>query len=217
VLTAAINHADREGLAGLTMRAVARSLGVETMSLYHYLPGKDGLLDELVATLMAEVEDEIQADGASGPDTWHMAVRSRCLAARRVMVRHPWGPGLIGSRTTIPPSIYLHYEKLLATMIEAGFSYSLSHRAMHALGSMALGFVNELFAPDAGGDADLSEQELLRLAKQLPHTTAMVASEMHSDNGDQLGWCDSQLEFEFTLDLLLEGLETRRASAVTPD
>ncbi len=78
---------------------------------------------------------------------------------------------------------------------------------------MALGFEQELFAPAVDGDGEQSEEELARMAQLLPHITAMVAAELHADDGDVLGWCDSQAEFEFTLDLLLDGLEAQRVSA----
>jgi len=215
VLEAAVALADADGLAAVTMRNVAADLGVEAMSLYHHLPGKEGLLDGLVNSVMIEVDE---ATAAMEPaDDWRTEVRRRCLTARRVMLRHPWAAALIGSRTTIPPAAFGHFEALLAVMVEAGFSYHLGHRAMHSLGSMVLGFVQELFSPAAaGGDADQgdeSEEALAQLAELLPHLTAMVASEVHDNDGDMLGWCDSQAEFEFTLDLLLDGFEGQRLAA----
>ncbi len=75
---------------------------------------------------------------------------------------------------------------------------------------MPLGFVQELFNPAEGADADeMAEAELAAMAEMLPHITAMVASELHANDGDLLGWCDSQAEFEFTLDLMLEGYALR--------
>ena len=79
---------------------------------------------------------------------------------------------------------------------------------------MPLGFVQELFSPAATGgslDVDAAEAEFEALAAMLPHMTAMVAAEIHANDGDVLGWCDSRAEFEFTLDLLLDGLERRRS------
>ena len=72
---------------------------------------------------------------------------------------------------------------------------------------MPLGFVQEVFtSAAAGGDAHkMDEAELVQMAEMLPHVTAMMASEIHDKDGDSLGWCDSQDEFEFTLDLLLDG------------
>ena len=123
------------------------------------------------------------------------------------MLRHPWAPALLGTRTAIPPSVYLHYEAILATMIEAGFSYHLGHRAMHTLGSMALGSCRSCsLRPQGGMPADDDVAQFEQVAAMLPHIAAMVASEIHANDGDLLGWCDSQAEFEFTLDLLLDGL-----------
>lgn len=210
VLAGALDLADRHGLAAVTMRRLAASLGVEAMSLYHHLPGKERLLDGLVDGIAREIDDEIARRPPA--DTWRVSVRQRCLAARAVMLRHPWAPGLVGTRTAIPASLFLHYEAILATMIEGGFSYHLAHRAMHALGSMALGFVQELFRPDPG-TAELTQAELTQMAEMLPHVAAMVASEIHANDDDTLGWCDSQAEFEFTLDLLLDGLDRKLQEA----
>ncbi len=211
VLGAAVERADGSGLEGLTMRALADDLGVEAMSLYHHLPGKAALLDGLVERLMAEVS---QATARLEPDgDWRVDVRRRCLASRAVMVRHPWGPALMVSRTSVPPSVFVHFEAVLAAMVGAGMSYHLAHRALHALGSMVLGFTQELFAPAADGADDPTEEELAQMAQVLPHMTAMVAAELHAADGDVLGWCDSSAEFEFTLDLLLDGLEAQRVAA----
>jgi AcrR family transcriptional regulator len=192
-------------------RRLAAALGVEAMSLYHHVPNKDALLDGLVDAIIGEVND---ATSEFGGADWRAALRDRCLAARDVMVRHPWAPTLIGTRTTIPASVVFYYEGVLGLLIEGGFSYALAHKALHALGSMSLGFVQELFSPAATGgslDVDAAEAAFEELAAALPHLTAMAAAEIHANDGDVLGWCDSRAEFEFTLDLLLDGLERRRS------
>ena len=55
-----------------------------------------------------------------------------------------------------------------------------------------------------------TQAEFARMAEALPNITAMVASEIHQLPEPTMGWCDSQTEFEFTLDLLLDGLERLR-------
>lgn len=208
VLTAALARADAEGIAGVTMRRLATDLGVEAMSLYHHVPGKEAMLDGLVEALVAEIGADL-ALSARPDEDWHAEVRRRSLTAREVMKRHPWAPGLLASRSTIPADVFGLYEAILAALIKGGFSYSLAHRALHALGSMVLGFAQEVFSPGAAGaspDDVPPEAELERMAEMLPHLTAMVASELHDHDEDPLGWCDSQIEFEFTLDLLLDGL-----------
>lgn len=217
VLDAALELADTEGLAAVTMRRLAAVLGVEAMSLYHHLPGKEALLDGLVEAVVAEVRRGVDERATEDGD-WREQLRGRCLAARAVMLRHPWAPGLIGSRPAIPASLYVHFEEVLATMIRGGLGYRLAHRGMHALGSMVLGFTQELFSPapgDGSVDTDAAGEELAAMAAQLPHLTAMVEAELHDAGDPTLGWCDSQVEFEFTLDLLLDGLQRARSAAGT--
>lgn len=212
ILAAAMAVADVDGLDAVTMRRLGAALEVEAMSLYHHVPNKDALLDGLVDAIVAELNDATR--GSTGGD-WRAVLRDRCLRARDVMVRHPWAPRLMGTRATIPPSVVFYYEDVLGLLIRGGLSYALAHKALHALGSMPLGFVQELFSPAASGgsvDVDAAEAEIEAMAAALPNMMAMVAAEVHANDGDVLGWCDSRTEFEFTLDLLLEGLERRRAA-----
>lgn len=220
VLTTAVALADRDGLTAMTMRALAAELGVEAMSLYHHVPGKDGLLDGLVAQVLAEIAIEIgtgtgPATGTPAVGDWRGAVAGRCLAARRVMLRHPWAPGLIGTRPTVPAGAYALFEGVLAEMVAGGLSYHLGHRGLHALGSMVLGFAAEVFSPDPSGglDVEAAEADLEAMLAAVPHLAGMVAAELHDHAEDPLGWCDSQEEFEFTLGLILDGLERARAAA----
>ncbi|WP_433789573.1 TetR/AcrR family transcriptional regulator [Actinoplanes sp. CA-252034] len=200
VLRAAVGIADRDGLPAVTMRRLGAELGVEAMSLYHHLRGKDALLDGVAETLV----DEILTAVAAVDETrdWRARLRAWFLAAREVMLRHRWGPGLLNTRTTVPVGVLRHYDAIIGVMVGAGFSYRIAHRALHAFGSMPLGFVQEAFSPSADGAGDLSAA-----ADLLPNLVAMVASEAHDA---ELGWCDSRVEFEFTLDLLLDGLDRAR-------
>jgi AcrR family transcriptional regulator len=216
VLATAVTFADAEGIPALTMRRLAAELGVEAMSLYYHLPGKDGLLDGLVETVLAEIDTAVIRSDVSRADhtaeDWRAILRQWFLAAREVMLRHPWAPALIGRGRRVPVGVYAYYEKILATLIDAGFSYRIAHRALHAFGSMPLGFVQELFSPapsEGSADAD-ADAELAAMAAALPHLARMVAAELHAVTDPTLGWCDSQVEFQFTLDLLLDGLERFR-------
>jgi AcrR family transcriptional regulator len=208
VVAAAMELADAEGISAITMRRLAADLSVEAMSLYYHVPGKEQLLDGLTEAVLVEINAAVAAR-VRADDEWPTALRHRCLAAREVMVRHRWAPGLLGSRSSIPAGLYPYYEEILATMFRDGLSYHLGHRAIHALGTMVLGFAQELFSPASEGgtmDQEAAEAEFAAMAAVLPHLTAMVASEVHDNGEDPLGWCDSQNEFEFTLDLLLDGL-----------
>ena len=211
VLSAAVTLADADGLPAVTMRSLAASLDVEAMSLYHHVPGKAALLDGLVEAVLTEIADELARRGQADATGWRPLVRQHCLIAREVMLRHPWAPGLIGARPSVPLAAFAHYEAVLAALIDGGFSYRLAHRALHALGSMILGFVSEPFSPSSADADESGENDLAPLAEAMPQLAAMVASEMHAADDPTLGWCDSQTEFEFTLDLLLDGLGRHHA------
>ena len=130
------------------------------------------------------------------------------------MLRHKWLPSVLESRTSISPPLIAYYEGVLATLHAGGFSNDLAHHTLHALGSRAIGFSQELFDPANGGDtAEQSDAELAAMAAQFPHLTAMIAEVAHEGPDTTIGWCDDQTEFEFGLDVLLDGLERRRATS----
>ncbi|OXM49688.1 TetR/AcrR family transcriptional regulator C-terminal domain-containing protein [Amycolatopsis alba] len=214
VLAAAVVLADAQGIQALTMRRLAVELHVEAMSLYYHLRDKEALLDGVVETVIAEIDAAIsRLDTDDGGEDWRTRLRQRFLAARHVMLRHPWAPGLLGSRRTIPATVYAYYNEIIGTLVGAGFSYHLAHRALHAFGSLPLGFTQEVFSPESAGgnmEDDAAEADLAAATETLPHLIAMVAAEVHDSTDPTLGWCDSQSKFEFTLDLLLDGLERLR-------
>ncbi len=211
VLAAAVALADRDGIEALTMRSLARELGVEAMSLYHHVANKDDLLDGIVHVVAGEIQAAASAlepppDGSG----WKAAMRRRILTARSVLLRHPWAPGVLETRTTMSPHVVRHYDALLGLMRLGGFSYDLAHHARHALGSRALGFTQELFEPaDDDGDDDTAIAMLEQMADQAPHLVEMMTEITHDGPESTLGWCDDQTEFEFGLDLILDGLENR--------
>jgi AcrR family transcriptional regulator len=213
VLEAAVALADRDGLAALTMRNLASELDVEAMSLYHHVRNKDAVLDGVVEVVVTEINDAVAPLPApESADGWRSAARDRILTARRVLLRHPWAPDVLESRTHLSPAVARYFDGLLGLFVAGGFSFDLAHHALHALGSRALGFTQELFAPDEieVGEAEASAM-LEELAADLPHLTSMLAEVAHEDGRDvTLGWCDDQTEFEFGLDLLLDGLDARR-------
>lgn len=212
VLAAAMAIADRDGLAGVTMRTVGDSIGVEAMALYRHVRNKDDLLDGLVAAVVEEVNracDDLSP--VTDASQWRDAARRRILTARSVMLQHPWAPALISARGTFDLSLMEYFDQLGGTLVAGGCSIDLVHRAMHALGSRALGFSPELFEPGAAAqqDSDVSLELIEQFARRFP-VIARVATELAHDADSTVGWCDDQAEFEFGLDLILDGLEARR-------
>lgn len=212
VLRAAVRLADRDGIEAVTMRGLARDVGVEAMSLYHHVANKEAVLDGMVDVIVSEILNAVDdLDRPSPEDDWKAAMRAQILAARRVLLRHPWAPAIIETRSNMSPSIIAYFETVLATFRAGGFSWDLAHHAMHALGSRALGFTQELFEPDESGD-DANLEALAQMADQLPNLVGMMQAVAHDDPDSTLGWCDDDAEFEFGLDLLLDGLQRLNAS-----
>jgi AcrR family transcriptional regulator len=214
VLAAAVKVADEGGVESLTMRRLAEELGAEAMSLYYHVARKEDVLDGLVDVVAREINEAVGQIGApSAGAAWKTAMRQRILTARQVFLRHPWAPGVFGSRDTMSPQVLLYIDGLLAIMRDGGFSYDVAHHAMHALGSRILGFSQELFSPGdaaAGNSADEAAAALETMATQLPHLVGMLADIVHDDPDTTLGWCDDQAEFEFGLDIILDGLDRLR-------
>jgi AcrR family transcriptional regulator len=214
VLRAAVGVADESGAEALTMRRVAEELGAEAMSLYHHVANKEDILDGIVDLVVREINEVVdQIDLPSQGAAWKLAVRRRVLAARQVFLRHPWAPAVFQTRTATPPAVLQYYDALLGIMRGGGISYGLAHNAMHALGSRALGFTQELFTPGAGGGDEQATAALAQMAAQLPHLTDMLLQAVHDNPDSRLGWCDDQAEFEFGLDLILDGLDRMRETA----
>lgn len=211
VLRAAVKIADQAGLDALTMRRVAQEVGVEPMSLYHHVANKEAILDGVLEVVVAEIIDAAERVEAPDPKAdWQGALRARILAAREVLLRHRWAPGVFQTRTGMSQAAIAYYEGVLAIMRAGGFSYDLAHHALHALGSRALGFAQDLFEPADPAAAPTDAAMMEMMAERFPHLAGMLAEIAHDDPGTTLSWCDNQAEFEFGLDLILDGLERRR-------
>jgi AcrR family transcriptional regulator len=212
VLNAAVKLADEEGLESLTMRRLAEKLGVEAMSLYYHIANKEALLDGIAEVIVAEIIEAASRVEAPDPgDDWKTAMRMRILAAREVMLRHRWAPKVLETRTTMNASLLQYYHSLLEIFRAGGVSWDLAHHSMHALGSRALGFTQELFEPASDEEEEASDEMMAQMAEDLPLMVEMLSEIVHDDPDTTIGWCDDQTEFEFGLDLLLEGIENQRA------
>jgi AcrR family transcriptional regulator len=214
VLRAAVGLADRDGLNSLTMRRLAQEVGAEAMSLYHHVANKEAVLDGIVEVILGEIMTAVDEIDAPSPEAnWQAALRARILAARKVLLRHRWAPEVFKTRTTTSPVVIAYLDHVVAVLRAGGFSFELTHRALHALGSRALGFTQELFQPEGGQTANAEAAAMMeQMADRYPNIVGMLADGVHHNPDGTLGFCDDQFEFEFALDLILEGLERRRAA-----
>ena len=207
VLAAAVDLADREGIEALSMRRLGQELGVEAMSLYNHVGGKEDLLDGMVDIAVGEVDLD-----ASDADDWKGAARSRILAARRVMLRHPWASAVIASRTQPSPVVMRYMDSMGGIMLNGGFSVDLMHHAFHALGSRVLGFSQELFddSNQLAATPEIQELMIRQMSQQFPNLTAVIKQVAHDEASVVGSGCDDQFEFEFAVDVILDGLERLR-------
>ncbi len=208
ILVAAVSLADTEGIGAVTMRRVAEALSCEAMSLYHYVESKGALVAGLAEQVIGEVA-EATAEDPPGVTDWRELVLGRCLIARAVMLRHPWAPQAIMSLPAAPAITNAIYEQLVGTLVEADLSYELAHRAIHALGSMVFGFTQELFEPADGSASTMTVEQMRAATEATPHLAVLATPDIHATQG-ALSTCDTQAEFEFTLALLLDGLDRAR-------
>jgi AcrR family transcriptional regulator len=214
VLRAAVDFADEHGIESLSMRNLAEQLDVQAMSLYNHVANKEDILNGVVDTIVLEIEGVLAA-GSAGDDgeSWKATIRHRALSARRVLLAHPWAPGLIASRKTMTVTMLRYMDAVLGTLLDGGFSFALAHHAMHTMGSRVLGFTQELF--DTG---DLGPEVAAIFLQQTPtaeyrNITQMLEFVDHDAATTLGGGCDDQVEFEFGLDLMLDGLERLVAQA----
>ena len=203
ILGAAVGLADRDGLAGLSMRSLARGLGVEAMSLYHHVANKDALLDGMVDTVFGEMHRPVvDLD-------WREQLRLRSVSGREAMKRHPWAIGLMDSRRTPGMETLLHHDAVLGCLRTAGFSLELAGHAFALLDAHLYGFmVQELSLPFATGAevGELAEQMFPPEIRQtLPHLTEFAMA-----RAMQPGYSFGD-EFEVGLDLVLDAIARAHA------
>ena len=198
VVGAAIALADASGIESLSMRKLGGELGVEAMSLYNHVSNKGDLTDGMIDGVFAEI------DLPSGGTDWRTAMRHRAISVRKVLARHPWATGLMESRTTPGPATLRHHDAVLGILREAGFSIVLAAQASSVLDSYIYGFVlqERNLSATSMGSTRLAQVILARLATQdYPHVAELTVEHVL-----QPGY-DHDAEFEFGIDLILDGLE----------
>ena len=219
IVTAAIQIADTEGLEALSMRRVAEALGVGTMSLYRYLPGKAELLDLML--------DRISAPDPSIPslgDEWRTAMETLGRGMWRLYLRHPWLPFVDQSRPLLGPNSLDGFEFALHGLDDSGLT---SQQKVNAIG-LVEAFVSSAArlhhnAVTAEQRTGLSTEEFWEAQGPVVEKAmstgrypliATLEEDAFASTGEEF--------FEFGLRCLLDGLEAvvdqrRRQAGAHPD
>jgi AcrR family transcriptional regulator len=199
VLRAAMDLADHGGIESLSMRRLSQELGGAAMSLYNHVANKEDLLDGMIDAVFGEIE--LPSVG----DSWKTAMRQRGISIRRVLSRHPWAIGLMESRTSPGPATLRHHDAVIGCLREAGFSVELAAHAFSVLDSYIYGFaLQERSLPFRTPEetSALAQAILARFpVDEYPHLAELTVQHVL-----QPGY-DYGNEYEFGLDLILDGLD----------
>jgi AcrR family transcriptional regulator len=206
VLFAAVDLADREGADSVSMRRLAAELGVVPMALYKHVANKDEMLDGMLDVVVGEI------DPARTDTDWKTAVRERILSARRALLRHPWASRVMESRTRPTPTVMAYMDSMIGMFTAGGFSIDLTHHVLHAMGSRLMGFTQELFNDQSDPDSPIQPEALVAMSAAFPSIYELYLAVNHDDASIVGPGCDDQFEFEFSLDLLLDGIERLRVA-----
>jgi len=205
VLRAAMAHADEGGLETFTMRKLAEALGVAPMSLYRHVANKDDLVDGIVDLVFDEID--LPADGRD----WKGAMRQRAISVRQALARHRWAIGLMESRRNPGPANLRHHDAVIGSLRAGGFDIAMAAHAYSLLDGYIYGFaLTKMNLPFE------SSEEVAEMAQgmlepfpldEYPHLVEMLTQHVMKPG------YDFGNEFEYGLDLILDGLERVRDAA----
>ncbi|MGC4174877.1 TetR/AcrR family transcriptional regulator C-terminal domain-containing protein [Demequina sp.] len=202
VIARAIALADAEGLEALTMRRLASDLGVTPMALYNHVPNREGLLDAMVEHIVATFPP-VQPGG-----DWQDALRARLLSARSATESHAWFRDAIQTRTLAGPHVLGYMDSLMHIMFDGGLSADLVHHAMHTLSTRMWGFTRDVLPTPAVPDDPVAREEMYRQAAIAFPNIIRMATTAPGAGQD----CDDRAEFEFAIDVMIDGFARRHAS-----
>lgn len=204
ILGTAISLADRDGVDAISMRRIANELDVVPMALYKHVANKEELLDGMLDIVVAQI------DPARTDTDWKTALRERILSARRALLRHPWASRVIETRTEPTPLVMAYFDSIIGMLRAGGFSIELTHHALHAMGSRLMGFSQELFNDTGEADPNMEAEMFTAMADVYPSIFELYLAVSHDDASTVGPGCDDQFEFEFAIDLMLDGLDRLR-------
>ena len=203
----ALAIADEQGLNSVSMRKLARELGVEAMSLYYHVKNKDEILEGMIDEVFREIKIPKEGD-------WKTKIKQKAQATRDTLLRHPWGLGVIDSRKQPGPLTLKHHNTVIGVFKSAGFSIRDAARAFMLIDSYIYGFVlQEMSLPL---NQENSPPTATRMLEHSPEDAYPFLKELEIDYNAKPDYTFEN-EFNFGLDLILEGLERSYSSGKDQD
>jgi AcrR family transcriptional regulator len=200
IFDAALRLGDEHGLEGLSMRRVARALGVEAMSLYNHVPNKAAIVSGIL---------ELVLTGIELPDRalpWAERLRALGRTMYRAIGGHPIVATIITTGVANPHTIEAlrPIEEIYAALHQAGFDNRDATRGANALTALIFGNVLLRPARESTSEDDERERQWFQQnvpADELPHLHQALHAGQPADPTD----------FHYQLDVLIMGLEARSA------
>jgi AcrR family transcriptional regulator len=222
IVRAAINVADAEGPAAISMRRIARELRSGAMSLYWHIGSKEDLMDAILEAMWAE----IHIPDPTGD--WRADLRSFAFNQRAGLLRHPWVMDFIGNRPPSGPNDARQLERLLAVMNQTGLDPVRMIPVSVALASYVMGAVVRQHQEERGqraeeeAEAGIPEEDLLRERERIaewfrksgkyPNIVRIMESGIDPDDPKT-----RDERFEFGLEVVLDGIAVQIARGATGD
>lgn len=201
IVTGALELAEQEGLEAVTMRGLARRLGVDAMSLYHHVDNRDTLLDRITEHVLVGVELP-SPTGALRADVHAMA-----QAFRHVALRYPRCAPLVLTRQLGTFAALAPVETVLSVLRDAGFPPTSAVHATRSVLAFVIGsLLREVSAGPTFSGADRDGVERRRAELETAGLPRVAEAAPH------LAVCDHEEEFAFGLDLLVDTLQRRAAT-----
>ena len=212
IVAAALARIDRSGLNGLTMRSLALELGVEAMSLYRYVNGKEDLLEGVVEFLMADLTTSLDEEGG---ENWQGFLQTVAHEVRHMATDHPKAFPLVATRHPAAPWLRPPLRSVevvntfLGSLISHGFTDAQAVNAYRSFSSFLIGQLllesaingaetGPVEVPLDEGGADIRQKD-----GNLPLDDAPEVKRLRS----LLSEDRSNEEFEITLEALLDRLD----------
>ena len=200
VLDAAVAMADEHGLGSISMRKLGEELGVEAMSLYNHVANKEDLLDGMVDRVFAEL-------GTPDPgEPWREALGRCAHTTREALGRHRWAIAIMDSRSSPGPATMRRQDSIIGLLRANGFSLSLTAHTIAAFDAYVYGFAMQEAALPFDTHAEVTELAatlLEQMGAAYPHFAEFAVGHVLKPG------YDFGEEFDFGLELVLEGVERR--------
>ncbi|MDT0444882.1 TetR/AcrR family transcriptional regulator [Streptomyces johnsoniae] len=206
IVRAAVRIADSEGLDALSMRRVADSLGAGAMALYHYVTGKD----ELIELMVGQVYADSGAAAPPGPGGWRAALEHVARAEWALYTAHPWTLRVLATvRPPLAPSVLAGAERAMAALDGTGVDSLTVHRLTQSVLGQVQGLgllrVSEIEAARRAGPSLAHWRTVTAPAVLMPDRDTPYPR-LASTARDAEAAADLDALFEFGLARILDGV-----------